>query len=188
MWIAPSIRLGLGIMSVSFIWLTPCNESRTNTVRVVDGVTPAAASARLPDVGEPSFAPGATLHSFTFRTDEDAALVRWALARFEAAGLELPELVLAFHDDRHGCNGHPGFYQSGTPARVHVCDRFPTPDYAALKGRSCTNSATLGLATPSATKREPSFCAVGASGHGEIRRCRGKRGAQNTQPRSSPGH
>jgi hypothetical protein len=84
-------------------------------------------------VSEPVLAPGATPHTFNFRTPEDAALTEWALARFEAAGLELPELVIAFHDDRQGCNGHPGFYRSGTPARVDVCDLYPTPNHVALK-------------------------------------------------------
>jgi hypothetical protein len=60
-------------------------------------------------------------HTFEFRDEADAALAQWALTQFERAGLALPPLVLAFHDDKQPCNGHTGYYRSGTPARVDIC-------------------------------------------------------------------
>jgi len=74
-----------------------------------------------PIAAEPSPAPPETPHTFDFRTDEDAALTEWALARFEQAGLQLPHLVIAFHDKKNPCNGHVGYYRSGTPARIDIC-------------------------------------------------------------------
>ena len=41
-----------------------------------------------------------------------------AVDHFRAAGLELPPLQIAFHEDASGCQGRPGYYQEGT---VDVC-------------------------------------------------------------------
>ncbi|HWL49169.1 MAG TPA: hypothetical protein VNT92_04775, partial [Acidimicrobiia bacterium] len=63
-----------------------------------------------------------------FRDEADAALARWALDRFDRAGLELPEVSIAFHDDREACGGHVGYYRPGDPAAIDICgfnwDRF----------------------------------------------------------------
>lgn len=85
----------MGILSAFALWLMPWNETRWARV--------------------------ATPHSFTFRTESDAALTDWALARFERAGLELPPLAIAFHDVKQHCAGHLGFYRSGPPAHIDVC-------------------------------------------------------------------
>jgi hypothetical protein len=51
-------------------------------------------------------------------TPEQLELVRWAVGRFQAAGLEPPAVEIAFHDDGSGCGGHLGFARVG---RVSVC-------------------------------------------------------------------
>jgi hypothetical protein len=45
-------------------------------------------------------------------------LARWAVARFERAGLEPPSVQIRFHADRAGCGGHLGYAWDG---RVDVC-------------------------------------------------------------------
>ena len=63
-----------------------------------------------------------------FRDEADVALARWAIDRFDQAGLELPPLSVSFHDDRTGCEGYVGYFRPGTPARIDICgfnwDRF----------------------------------------------------------------
>jgi hypothetical protein len=54
----------------------------------------------------------------TGATPEQLALARWAVGRFETAGLKLPVVEIAFHGDALGCEGHMGWAQSG---RVDVC-------------------------------------------------------------------
>ena len=77
--------------------------------------------------GEPPLSVGVE-HTFTFRTNSDADLADWALGQFDRAGLDLPPLAVAFHDDREPCGGHFGLYRTGDPARVDMCgfnwDRF----------------------------------------------------------------
>jgi hypothetical protein len=51
-------------------------------------------------------------------TPQQLELVRWAVGRFQAAGLEPPAVEIAFHDDGSGCGGHLGFARVG---RVSVC-------------------------------------------------------------------
>ncbi len=41
-------------------------------------------------------------------------LTRWAVSRFEAAGLELPAIEIRFHAGRDGCRDHLGLYAGGT--------------------------------------------------------------------------
>jgi Zn-dependent peptidase ImmA (M78 family) len=72
-------------------------------------------------IAEPSLGQIETPHVFDFRTNTDAALTEWALARFERAGLRLPPLAIAFHDVKQPCDGHFGFYRSGTPAQIDIC-------------------------------------------------------------------
>jgi hypothetical protein len=45
-------------------------------------------------------------------------LARWAVARFERAGLDAPFVQIRFHADRAGCGGHLGYARDG---RVDVC-------------------------------------------------------------------
>ncbi|HUL84104.1 MAG TPA: hypothetical protein VLX89_01130 [Actinomycetota bacterium] len=40
-------------------------------------------------------------------------LVRWAIGRYDRAGLALPPLEFAFHVDVSGCEGRTGLYHSG---------------------------------------------------------------------------
>src|SRR4029450_1273855 len=45
-------------------------------------------------------------------------LARWAVVRFERAGLDAPSVQIRFHADRAGCGGHLGYARDG---RVDVC-------------------------------------------------------------------
>lgn len=60
-------------------------------------------------------------------TDEQQALVDWAIGRFALAGLELPELTVRFDPSRQLCGGAEGLYRrSPTEGRVvTVC----APDF-----------------------------------------------------------
>jgi hypothetical protein len=64
----------------------------------------------------------------TFRDAADIALTEWALGRFEEAGLHLPQISLAFHDEEASCQGHNGYFHPGEPHRIDICgfnwDRF----------------------------------------------------------------
>jgi hypothetical protein len=51
-------------------------------------------------------------------TSEQLDLVRWAVGRFEIAGLEPPHVEIEFHGDPSGCGGHFGFALEG---QVDVC-------------------------------------------------------------------
>jgi len=77
---------------------------------------------------EPSLTPRETSHIYTFRTESDAALTQWALTRFYQAGLELPPLIVAFHDGKQPCDGYVGLFRSADTPRVDICgfnwDRF----------------------------------------------------------------
>jgi len=54
--------------------------------------------------------------------EETRSKIEKALARFEEAGLELPSLVIEWHDDRFGCNGNGGLFRWGSEvARVELC-------------------------------------------------------------------
>ena len=45
-------------------------------------------------------------------------LARWAVARFENAGLKAPVVEIHFHSDASGCSGHLGYAKAG---EVDVC-------------------------------------------------------------------
>jgi hypothetical protein len=51
-------------------------------------------------------------------TTEQLEMARWAVGRFDIAGLEPPTIDIEFHGDRSGCRGHLGFARAG---RVDVC-------------------------------------------------------------------
>jgi hypothetical protein len=65
-------------------------------------------------------------YGFRIRPDivvfsEDPAhmeLARWAVARFENAGLKAPAVEIAFHTDAAGCGDHFGYAKGG---RVDIC-------------------------------------------------------------------
>lgn len=105
MWFTPSLRIGTAAVAAVIIMLTPWSADSVKELTRIDSA-----------------------HTFDFRTQADAALTEWALSRFEQAGLALPPLVIAFHDNKQPCDGYFGFYRSTTPARVDICgfnwDRF----------------------------------------------------------------
>ena len=49
---------------------------------------------------------------------EQVAMARWAVGRFEIAGLEPPAVEIAFHRDLSGCGGHLGFAREG---EIDIC-------------------------------------------------------------------
>jgi hypothetical protein len=53
-------------------------------------------------------------------TPDQREMTRWAVSRFEAAGLSPPPVEVRFHLDRDPCRGHLGYYDHGV---VHVCRR-----------------------------------------------------------------
>ena len=99
------LGVGLLLSGLSALWLGPITDA--------DG----AQSTQDTKLGQAGF-----------RDESDVALARWAFDRFDRAGLELPEVSIAFHDDRVACDGHVGYYHSGEPASIDICgfnwDRF----------------------------------------------------------------
>ena len=55
---------------------------------------------------------------------EQLAMVRWAVERFEIAGLEPPVVEIAFHRGLSGCGGHLGLARQG---EVDVCTTLVDP-------------------------------------------------------------
>ena len=70
--------------------------------------------------GRPSTAPVEVRPSVSvYEADgEQVRLVRWAVSRFEGAGLDVPTVEIHFHGSSSGCGGHLGYAQIG---RVDVC-------------------------------------------------------------------
>ena len=62
-------------------------------------------------------------HRITIATTspEWTRLVEWGLDRFRIAGLELPSMVIAVHDDQSHCEGNSGLYLPTDPVEVHLC-------------------------------------------------------------------
>lgn len=57
---------------------------------------------------------------------EQAAHVEEVLARYQRAGLALPDLEIRFDDDPAECRGHDGLFQEQyTPWRVLICSDLP---------------------------------------------------------------
>lgn len=52
-------------------------------------------------------------------TSGQLEMARWAVGRFEAAGLEPPAVEIEFHGAQSGCGGHLGFARRGA---VDVCN------------------------------------------------------------------
>ena len=57
----------------------------------------------------------------------DVAIADWALARYAAAGLELPPVTIVFHDDPASCADNSGLYRS---FRIDACLGGQTLAYA----------------------------------------------------------
>jgi hypothetical protein len=58
------------------------------------------------------------------RSGNEDALLKWASARFTRAGLELPGVSVAFHDQREACAGHPGLFRDQPAPRIDICGFF----------------------------------------------------------------
>ena len=56
-------------------------------------------------------------------TEDQRGAADWAVAHFDDAGLELPELVIAMHASDEPCDGFDGAFRGReTPARLDVCN------------------------------------------------------------------
>ncbi len=79
-----------------------------------------AAFGSLPEAAEASVEvrPDVLLYG---ATAEQIDLGRWAVRRFEAAGLETPDVEVHFQDDVSGCGGNLGFAKGG---RIDLCMRL----------------------------------------------------------------
>lgn len=54
-------------------------------------------------------------------SENEDALLKWASARFARAGLDLPAVSVAFHDQREACAGHPGLFRDQPNPRIDIC-------------------------------------------------------------------
>ena len=97
--------------------ITQATSTAPNATAVTDaavGASSANAAVSLDDVDVTIEIRGAD--------EETRSKIEKALARFEEAGLELPSLVIEWHDDRFGCNGNGGLFRwGGEVARVELC-------------------------------------------------------------------
>lgn len=60
-------------------------------------------------------------------TAQQAQHAEWALARFEAAGLELPPLTIVFHNDYQSCGMREGVLRiAGENVTIHECQNDPS--------------------------------------------------------------
>lgn len=60
-------------------------------------------------------------------TAQQAQHAQWALARFEAAGLELPSLTIVFHDDYQSCGMREGVLRiAGENVTIDECQNDPS--------------------------------------------------------------
>jgi hypothetical protein len=65
---------------------------------------------------------GPPTYQVTPATTSNEAVIREAVDRFTAAGLDLPSLQIVFSDDERACNGHLGLFESSQqPWRVTIC-------------------------------------------------------------------
>jgi len=83
---------------------------------VVVTVLPGAAAHAEPGRSRPA----SPITQPTRATERDAALVAWALGRFEAAGLQAPESAFVFSDSTQPCGGFDGRYYPNTD-KVVIC-------------------------------------------------------------------
>ncbi len=80
----------------------------------------AVAAIALSGAGGPRESEASAPHGVTVEggTSEQRELARWAIGRFDDAGLELPSIEIRFHADGGGCGGHLGYSRGGV---VDVC-------------------------------------------------------------------
>jgi hypothetical protein len=90
--------------------------TRVGTVTLLVWAAPAVWGMR-PTGTEQRVAVGSRI-SVAGATEEQVEMVRWAVDRFEAAGLHVPPVEIRFHGDAAGCGGHFGYARAG---RVDVC-------------------------------------------------------------------
>src|SRR5512134_2896532 len=82
----------------------------------------AAGERSLGDRPSVSLEPSLTIRGTDARHTGQSARVDDALARFRFAGLELPDLEIAFHEDDSACDGHEGMFRPhDLPWRIDVC-------------------------------------------------------------------
>jgi len=81
-----------------------------------------AAIGLIAMIGYGSSTAGTADLTVTGATTAEHELVQWAQERYAAAGLELPELTIRFHDGPAGCGGYNGYYTQDT-GTVDICNR-----------------------------------------------------------------
>ena len=55
------------------------------------------------------------------QSESEDGLLQWASSRFTRAGLDLPAVYVAFHDEREACAGHPGLFRDQPDLRIDIC-------------------------------------------------------------------
>jgi hypothetical protein len=89
-------------------------------ISVAQPSPPAVPSPQLVEVGEPAVEPTST--TVTGGTEQQRALVAWALQQYENAGLDLPVLQFHLALDPSTCGGNRGFFALGTtPWLITLC-------------------------------------------------------------------
>ncbi len=63
----------------------------------------------------------APLYEVVGADHEELRLAQWAKGRYDAAGLTLPNVVVAYHGNVGPCTGWSGLYRPGEPHEVHLC-------------------------------------------------------------------
>jgi hypothetical protein len=58
------------------------------------------------------------------QSENDDALLEWAVSRFIGADLDLPAVYVAFHDQKEACAGHPGLFRDQPELRIDICGFF----------------------------------------------------------------
>lgn len=90
----------------------------TKTRRIIIVVGLALALAAAPG-GPENHGPAISIEGATV---DEVALVEWAAGRFQAAGLELPDLTVEFHDGLASCKDGYGLYRVAA-STIKMCNR-----------------------------------------------------------------
>lgn len=82
----------------------------------------------IPQVSQPvATTPDPVVIRIVAATAQQAQHAEWALARFEAAGLELPPLTIVFHYDYQSCGMREGVLRiAGENMTIHECQNDPS--------------------------------------------------------------
>ena len=107
----PRTRIALAIITLSI--------AAGSTVTPTASVGPAAVANPAAAAGQTDVSATVTITGATSLEDE---MVHWALGRFKAAGLALPQVDVVFHSDTTACLDFIGYYSS-TTSRVDICNR-----------------------------------------------------------------